>query len=128
MKNMYQKKGVILIIPILVLCLTGHVSCCTTDAVRKATNIAKDAGMPGAGDNFNVGECVDDLLECKNVSEDVVTGLVKECQVKGWLVGLSVALIVIFPLCILACCVYLCFKRHCFSRIIWWISNRKSQV
>lgn len=126
---MHRKKVKVCVLPIFILCFAGFGSTCTRDAVRKATDIAKDRGLDGAGEicsrNLAVnGECKEDLLEC-NVVDSTLFNYEKQCQIKSWLVGLLLTIIVLIPICIFGCCLFGCFKYHCFSRLIWWIEDRK---
>ena len=121
-------KTTIVLFPLLILCLAGLVSSCTSGTIRRATNLAKDAGLDGAGENCNNGKCEDDLLQCNLVSDTVTNGIEKQCQVKAWLVGLMTSIVVFIPLLLMSCCLFLCFKYHCFSRLLWWYAERKTTV
>ena len=109
------------ILSLSLLCFIGIVSSTSEDAsvwqdiVQKVTEIAKDAGVPRAGEvcfnflkedktclaTYKDGERVQ-ILECNSYVG--IGGLdVGICQVKAWIISIALALIVIIPLSILAC-------------------------
>ena len=122
--NHHESKSCVL--QFLLLCCIGFVSSTGKDAsvwqdiVSKATDIARGAGVPRAGEPcLNFGEkdktClvqIDDgefvqvpILECNLLVGigDIGAGV---CQVKSWILYLSLALIIVIPLGLLwsICC------------------------
>ena len=88
-------------------CSTGEAASTWQKIVRKATDIAATVGVPMAGKGCvweeltaNDSDTCKTVLECnKSFGLLVGTGV---CQVKSWIVGLSLALINLIPVLILA--------------------------
>ena len=97
--------------------------------VSKATEIAKVVGVYGAGEpcertkllgNYKLDTCkvgkeyeAEVVLECNPVMSISVLGAsagVGVCQVKTWIIGLSLGLIILIPLLIFACICCSCLR------------------
>ena len=109
-------------------------SCCSPDILDFSTGIAKSNGVSGAGDpcienNTQTNKtCESDTLQCNKV-KDYSGPLPKDvqvCQIKSWIVGVSFFFVIIFPIIMLACLLVICYKYHCFSRILWWLTGSKN--
>ena len=118
--------------------LAGEEASTWKNIVNKATEMTKDAGVPGAGDicgkwgidgdssntckfaKNNEGEGVEvTILECNPAAGGTlgrISGGVGVCQVKSWIVSLSFALIIIMPLIFLACICCCCCGMCCCCR------------
>ena len=118
--------------------VTSHViklsSCCSPDILDVSTRIAKANGVSGAGDrciknNTQTNKtCDSDTLECNKV-KDYSAPLPKDvhvCQIKSWIVVVSFFFFIIFPIIMIACLLVICYKYHCFSRILWWLTGSKN--
>ena len=131
---MYQNEKRKPFVIILIFCFIGLVSSCSPGILERATHMAKNAGVDKAGEQCSElkfddnGLCGSSVLECNKVkveTNDPLGNWNKTCQVKSWIVSLSLSLIILIPIAILASICYFCLKHHCFSRISWWLKDRK---
>lgn len=110
---MHRSNAKYYLVPLCLLYLFGYVSSTGIwqDIVDKTTEIAKEAKLFRAGESCvaarNVGSSCEErnaegILECNLVLDIGDTG-VGVCQVKSWIIGLALALVIIIPLSILAC-------------------------
>ena len=115
---------------LLIVCIAHSTLCCSPGLVKQGTAIAKDSGLSGAGESCkNNGTC-EDLLQCNEVPVKNTYPLKHNpvCQIQSWLIGLSLALMILIPILLIATIFYCCQKHHCFSRIVYSLTKRESQM
>ena len=122
-------------IVIVTLYVIRFSACCSPEILNVSTGIAKANGVSGAGDpciqnNTQTNKtCEGDTLECNQVRDYtayLVPKYVHVCQIKSWIVGVSFFFVIIFPIVMIACLLVICYKYHCFSRILWWLTGSKN--
>ena len=115
---------------LLILCIAHTTLCCSPDLVKQGTAIAKDSGLSGAGESCKNNDTCGELLECNEVPvKNTYPSKHKPvCQIQSWLVGLSLALMILIPILLIATIFYCCQKHHCFSRMVYRLTKRESQM
>ena len=114
---------------LLILCVAQIATSCSPDLVEKGTEMAKDSGLSGAGEPCgNDGTCKE-MLVCNQVPDETRFGVTKgECQIQSWLIGISLTLMILVPVFLLVIIFHCCHKHHCFSRILWKLTKRESNI
>lgn len=114
---------------LLILVVAQIATSCSPDLVKKGTEIAKDSGLSGAGEPCGDDETCKEMLVCNEVPDQTrFAATKKECQIQSWLIGISLTLMILVPVCLLAIIFHCCHKYHCFSRILWKLTKRESNI
>ena len=126
---MFEYKSTMLKRSLLILCVAQIATSCSPDLVKKGTEIAKDSGLSGAGDSCSDDGKCKEMLVCNQVPDEAAFAATKgECQVQSWLIGISLTLMILVPVCLLVIIFHCCHKHHCFSRILWKLTKRESNI
>ena len=128
--NKMLKSSTFCLFILLIFCIARTTLCCSPLLAKQGTAIAKDSGLSGAGERCNNNGTCGELLQCNQVPEKNSYPLRHKpvCQVQSWLIGISLTLMILIPILLIAIIFYCCQKHHCFSRLVYSLTKRDSQI